>query len=127
MMTFHKDGTKPADDQIFVFGSNLAGIHGAGAAKAARDYYGAELGVGIGPTGNSYAIPTKSVNFDCLTLDQIELYVTLFSVYTQQNPHLKFFVTRVGCGLAGNHDSQIAPMFRGAINCSFAEEWMQFL
>lgn len=126
-MMFHKDGSRPLHGMVFVFGSNLAGIHGAGAAKAAVIFYDAEIGVGIGPTGNSYAIPTKSANFDCLTLDQIELYVTQFSIYTQENPHLKFFVTRVGCGLAGNHDSQIAPMFRGAINCSFAEEWMQFL
>lgn len=127
MIKFHKDGTRPVTDQIFVFGSNLAGIHGAGAAKAAREHYNAELGVGFGPTGNSYAIPTKHGDLSCLTLKQIELYAEQFCIYTQDNPHLKFFVTRVGCGLAGNHDSQIAPMFRGAINCSFAEEWMQFL
>lgn len=127
MIKFHKDGTRPVTDQIFVFGSNLAGIHGAGAAKAAVIYYDAEIGVGFGPTGSAYALPTKHGDLSCLTLKQIELYAEQFCIYTQDNPDLSFFVTRVGCGLAGNKDADIAPMFRNAINCSFAEEWMQFL
>ena len=127
-MKFHKDGSKPLNGQIFVFGSNLAGIHGAGAALTARLNYGARLGVGIGITGHSYAIPTKDENFDCLSLDQIKVYVDTFIEYTKTYPTTTFFITRVGCGLAGNHDSDIAPMFNNCgDNCSFAEQWKGYL
>lgn len=127
-MKFHIDGTKPWLGDIFVFGSNLAGIHGAGAAQAARLYHGAALGVGAGLTGESYAIPTKDANFNCLTLEQIKPYVDAFVQYTKDTPELDFFITRVGCGLAGNYDSDIAPMFNGCgDNCSFAEEWRAYL
>lgn len=127
-MKFHVDGSKPNPHQIFVFGSNLAGIHGAGAAQAARLYYGAVPKVAHGPVGRSYAIPTKDEHFNCLSLEAIEHYVRLFVEYTQQHPQLEFFVTRVGCGLAGNLDEDIAPMFKGCgDNCSFAVEWKVYL
>lgn len=126
-MKFHRDGTRPLN-QIFVFGSNLGGRHGAGAAQAARLYYGAVQGIGAGPTGNSYAIPTKDADFECLTLDQIRPHVYDFVRYTKENPDQEFFITRVGCGLAGNLDEEIAPMFKDCgDNCSMAEEWKEYL
>lgn len=141
-MRFHKDGTSPTNGEIFVFGSNLGGIHGAGAAKAARDHYGAKLFIGVGPCGQSYAIPTKSEDITkSLPLPVIKLYVEQFIEYaelcedhdassepgTLVNPS-KFWVTAVGCGLAGFEYSDIAPMFRGAPdNCSFPDVWREFL
>lgn len=128
MITFHKDGTLPEDpDDIFVFGSNLAGIHGAGAAKVARDKFGAPFGAGCGLMGKSYAIPTKDIFVETLELSEIYKYVKHFVYFTQLFPYKTFFVTRVGCGLAGFSDSQIAPMFIGAKNCSFAEQWKPYM
>lgn len=128
MITFHKDGQRGSVNEIFVFGSNLAGIHGAGAAEVARVYYQAEMGVGVGRTGYAYAIPTKDRQIsNTLDLIVIKQFVDDFIEYTKANPQLKFFVTRVGCGLAGLRDDQIAPMFKGAINCSFAEQWKPWL
>lgn len=126
-MKFHRDGTQPDKDQVFVFGSNLAGIHGAGAAKAALRY-GARLGHGIGLVGHTYAIPTKDVDIKTLPLDNIKPYIERFQKMTLQHSQVKFFVTRVGCGLAGYKDSQIAPLFKGcSTNCSFPQEWERFL
>jgi len=127
MMIFHPDRTTPKDGRIFVFGSNRGGKHGAGAALEARLRYGALLGQGEGLVGKSYAIPTKTANFECLSLEEIEQYVETFVLFTLENPDMEFFVTRVGCGLAGNKDEDIAPMFRGAINCSFPENWAEYL
>lgn len=127
-MKYHDDGSRPLFGHIFVFGSNLAGIHGAGAALAAKLYYGAQSDVPVGPCNNSYAIPTKGFNFNCLTLEQIKSRVDQFVEYTKQHPELQFFVTRVGCGLAGNADADIAPMFKGCgDNCSFAGQWREYL
>lgn len=127
MNTFHKDGTQAAENQIFVFGSNLSGIHGAGAAKAAYDYYGAPRGAGYGLMGRAYAIPTKDWKVNTMPLSEIEKYVKHFVMFTQLFSNMNFFVTRVGCGLAGYKDEQIAPMFLGAQNCSFANEWKPYL
>lgn len=125
---YHTDGRAPNANQIFVFGSNLAGRHGAGAAAFAKRFRGAELGVGIGLTGRSYAIPTKDDRIRPLTLDQIHMHVTVFVAFAQFHPNMEFFVTRVGCGLAGYTDEQIAPMFINApSNCAFAKEWRLFL
>lgn len=127
-MKFHKDGSKPTLNQIFVFGSNLAGIHGAGAAQAARLFYGAVPGIGIGPQNKSYAIPTKDEKIKVLPLNIVKHYVEGFVQYANKHPELEFFVTRVGCGLAGNSDSDIAPLFKECgDNCSFAEEWKEYL
>jgi len=127
-MKFHKDGSRPLFGHIFVFGSNLAAIHVAGAALAAKMYYGASYDVPSGPCNHSYAIPTKDMEFECLSLDKINQFVIHFVNYTQLHPTKQFFVTRVGCGLAGNRDEDIAPMFRGCgDNCSFAEEWREYL
>jgi hypothetical protein len=127
--SFHQDGTVPLDeDTIWVFGSNLAGRHGAGAAKIALEMFGAMEGVGRGLVGHSYAIPTKSHPWHTLDIKEIEGHVVEFLTLAAWHDVRPFFITRIGCGLAGFSDSQIAPLFRGATpNCSFAEEWRQYL
>jgi hypothetical protein len=113
---------------IFVFGSNLSGIHGAGAAAHALLAHGAVMGIGRGPTGHSYALPTKDEHIQTLPLSTIELYVKEFLTYARENPIMTFLVTRIGCGLAGYTNDQIAPMFRGApSNCKFDPEWEPYL
>ncbi len=118
---------KPEDTRpIFCFGSNLAGRHGKGAALTARNEYGAVYGVGLGRTGNAYAIPTKDAFLRPLPLESIETYVKAFLFYARENPELKFFVTRVGCGLAGFKDAQISPFFKGAPdNCQLPLGWRE--
>lgn len=109
---------------IFVFGSNLAGRHGRGAALAARQLYGAIQGQGVGRQGESYAIPTKDRNLQTLQLNEIKPFVELFLEYAVAHPELRFNVTRVGCGLAGYTDKDIAPMFKGAPeNCQLPVGW----
>lgn len=128
MPLFHPDNSAPMNGEVFVFGSNLAGRHGAGAALAAWRHYGAQYNRGVGPMGNSYAIPTKDSDLRCMTAEQIQPYVAEFVAYTQSHPYVSFLVTRVGCGLAGNADSVIAPMFKDCgDNCSFAEQWRPYL
>lgn len=134
IMKYHKDGTQPQNGEIFVFGSNLSGIHGAGAARAAMDHYGAKFGVGVGFTGDSYAIPTKSRGIAfTLPVEEIKEYVDAFkrasaNVCGLDGKQLQYFVTRVGCGLAGYSDEDIAPLFKGCgDNCNFPEEWKPFL
>lgn len=113
---------------IFVFGSNLAGIHGAGAAAYARFHEGAVNGQGIGHHGNSYAIPTKDQNIQSLSLKDIKGHVDTFVGYAMKHPELTFKVTQIGCGLAGFTPEQIAPMFRYAPqNCAFDSAWYPWL
>lgn len=112
---------------IFVFGSNLAGKHYGGAAKYAVEKFGAELGVGGGLTGQSYALPTMDQEFEPLPLGAIEQAVEGFKSFALANPALEFYVTRVGCGIAGFSDSDIAPMFIGSpSNCSFDPQWASY-
>ena len=110
-MKLHKDSDRPRRDQIFVFGSNLAGRHGASAAQYALRNCGAEYGNPIGLQGQSYAIPTKDKYIQTLPLDKIIPYIQAFKQFTLDQPHREFFVTRVGCGLAGYSDEEIAPWF----------------
>lgn len=125
---YHVDGAKPARNEIFVFGSNLKGVHGAGAAKAAHKFYHAEWGIAYGLTGGSFAIPTKDRNIETMPLVEIEPYVTTFLMFASSQPDMKFFMTRIGCGLAGYTDADIAPMFVGApSNINFPENWRSFL
>lgn len=113
---------------IFVFGSNLAGRHGAGAARYAYNHEGAVYGQGIGHFGNSYAIPTKDQNIQTMDLVDIQQCVDLFIQYAEMNPDFKFKVTRIGCGLAGYKDEDIAPMFELAgDNCWFDDAWADHL
>lgn len=113
---------------IFVFGSNLAGRHGAGAARSARLHHGAIYGQGVGRQGNSYAIPTKDASLHTLPIDHIRPHVDIFINYARSNPNLTFQVTRIGCGLAGYHDRDIAPLFFGAPeNCHLPSKWEEIL
>lgn len=113
---------------IFVFGSNLAGRHGKGAALYAKTHYGAIQFVGFGRQGSSYAIPTKDSNLNVLSLQRIEFYVKEFIKYAKVNPEEQFLITRVGCGLAGYTDEQIAPLFKGIPdNCVIDASWKEFL
>lgn len=113
---------------IFVFGSNTAGIHGAGAAKYAYDKKQARYGFGYGHTGESWAIPTKDDDIRSLPLELINCFVAGFLAYATVKRKLRFQVTRIGCGLAGYKDEEIAPMFKGApTNCMFDEQWRPFL
>ena len=98
------------EHEIFVFGSNLAGRHAGGAARAANMKFGAEWGVGVGLTGQSYAIPTMQGG-----VETIKPYVDEFIRFAQANPELKFLVTRIGCGIAGFRDEEIAPLFDKAM------------
>ena len=97
------------DNEIFVFGSNLAGMHGGGAARVARLRFGAVLGNGVGIQGQSYAIPTMQGG-----VETIRPYVDDFIAYAQQHPSLHFLVTPIGCGIAGFEPEDIAPLFEGA-------------
>jgi len=113
---------------IFVFGSNLAGIHGAGAARYAFIHKGAVWGEGVGLHGSSYALPTKDRHILTLPRFVVEDQVALFIDTARKHPELAFQVTRVGCGLAGFNDKDIAPMFKGApTNCQFDSEWKKYL
>lgn len=115
-------------DPVFVFGSNLAGIHGRGAALWAKQHRGAIHGVGIGEQGNSYAIPTKRTPWTTLPLDEIEVHVRAFIAYAKQHPETKFQLTPIGCGLAGYTPEQIAPMFELApTNVMMPEEFERVL
>lgn len=102
------------DERVFVFGSNLAGRHGKGAALWARQHRGAIYGRGIGRQGNSYAIPTKDGKLEILPLDMIEHHVRNFLLYANERPDVRFQLTPIGCGLAGYRHGQIAPMFANA-------------
>jgi hypothetical protein len=101
---------------IFVFGSNLAGRHGKGAALHARRHCGAVYGQAEGLQGQSYAIPTKDRALRPLPLAAIELHVRAFLAFAEAHPELQFQVTPIGCGLAGYQPGQIAPMFRLTTN-----------
>lgn len=104
-------------NQIFVFGSNLSGIHGAGAARLAMDKFGAKYKTGVGLTGQCYAIPTKSLGITrSLTIKEIKPYVDDFINFAQCTLNYDFLVTPIGCGLAGYTPKQIAPLFKKALN-----------
>ncbi len=99
---------------IFVFGSNLAGRHGKGAALWARTNRGAVYGRGIGRQGHSYAIPTKDHHLKTLPIAAIARYVDEFIIHAAEHPQLTFQLTPIGCGLAGYRHEQIAPLFDAA-------------
>lgn len=107
-------------DVMFVFGSNESGIHGAGAAKFAYEQCGAWLGQGFGPMNQSFAIPTKDWEIHSLPLSVVATYVDRFIEYTRIKHRVKhewkFYVTRIGCGLAGFKVEDIAPLFKSVRN-----------
>lgn len=128
--TYHRDPSLPEGaGWVFVFGSNRLGVHGKGAAAVARRLFGAAPGVAEGRTGDAYAIPTKAHwRADGLPLVEILGHVAGFIAYATAHQDVRFFVTRVGCGLAGHRDQDIAPMFRRApANCSLPDVWRPFI
>lgn len=100
--------------QIFVFGSNLAGRHGKGAAKFAFEHWGARYGQGEGLQGASYGIPTKDERLKILPLAEIEKHVERFLDFARAHQLMEFQLTAIGTGLAGYDAKDIAPMFRDA-------------
>ena len=97
-------------DEVFVFGSNLAGMHGGGAALFATRHFGAVMGQGVGLQGQSYAILTMQGG-----VETIKTYVDEFIDFAKAHPELFFYVTRIGCGIAGFKDKEIAPLFSEAV------------
>ena len=116
--------------EIFCFGSNLSGIHGAGAARHAMLHHGATMFQGSGLQGSSYALPTKGVNISFMPLEEIGGHVDAFISFAKSRPDLTFRVTRVGCGLAGFKDEEIAPLFRDALelpNVRLPQGWRHYI
>ena len=116
--------TSLAPGEIFVFGSNLAGMHGGGAAYTAYRHFGAIMGQGVGLQGQSYGIPTMQGG-----PETIRPYVDEFIQFAKDHPELTFLVTRIGCGIAGFRDSDIAPLFAEAHdvpNIVLPEGWGSF-
>lgn len=112
------------DAPIFVFGSNLAGMHGMGSAAEAYRNHGAKMGVGRGRTGQSYAIPTKDEELLPLPLHVIHRHVKTFLAYAEEHPSLNFHIVKVGCGLAGYMEEEIRPFFADAPeNCALPPGW----
>lgn len=102
---------KLEDNEVFVFGSNLAGRHGAGAARLARMEWGAKYGIGEGPTGQTYALPTCDEDIEPLPLSTIRESIHKFLLHTIRNADKEFLVTKIGCGLGGYTPKEIAPLF----------------
>lgn len=120
-----------APNEVFVFGSNLQGRHGGGAAREAHAKFGAEWGVGVGPTGRCYAIPTMQGG-----VETIRPYVKQFLKYAKANPQTRFLLTRIGCGIAGFSDREMAMLFVGGEGCpnvmslpnvTIPEQWLPYL
>jgi hypothetical protein len=133
---YHIDGTLPSRTHyVWVFGSNDGGIHGAGSARIAHKTYGRPYGVlyshGMYISDNlqeSYAIPTKDINIETLPLSVVKYNVSIFREYVEANPRKEFFITRIGCGLAGFSDKDIAPLFKGLSDkCSVAIDWKKYI
>ena len=109
--------TRLESNEIFVFGSNEAGRHGRGAAKAALKF-GATYGYSVGLCGRTYAIPTKNKNIQTLPIIEIKKYVDDFCLFVLSRQELFFLITPIECGLAGYKPEQIAPLFNKIKNCN---------
>ena len=103
--------TELKPNEIFVFGSNLQGYHGGGAARLAMNQWGAVWGQGTGLQGQTYAIPTMQGG-----IGTIRPYIDQFINFAQNDPERTFLVTEIGCGIAGFRPADIAPLFKNAIN-----------
>lgn len=117
--------SKLKPNEIFVFGSNLAGMHGGGAAWIAYERFGAIMGQGVGLQGQSYAIPTMQGG-----VETIKPYVDEFIEFASKHPEYKFLVTKIGCGIAGFRVEEIAPLFAEAIdmdNVILPEEFVEVI
>lgn len=98
------------ENEVFVFGSNAQGHHGGGAARTAMEKFGAQWGVGEGMQGQCYAIPTME------GIENMRAAIERFCQYAKEHPEKRFLVTRVGCGIAGYKDSDVAPLFQEAVS-----------
>jgi hypothetical protein len=128
MYTYYEKPFLPVHE-IYVFGSNIQGVHGAGTALVARKHYGARIGVGKGICGQSYAIPTRQYKDKVVTtLDHRDVvaFIQEFVQYTNTN-RLKYYVTNVGMGYAGFTLEEIAPHFKGARGCWLPVTFRPFL
>lgn len=105
--------TELGEDEIFVFGSNLDGWHGAGAARLAKEKFGAKQGTAEGLTGQCYALPTVGRNLRKMPAAQVAEHIRKFIAFANDNPEYTFLVTKVGCGLAGHPVEVIAEMWDG--------------
>ena len=124
----YPNNCKPTLDQIFVFGSNKKGAHGKGAAMDAAQQYGAVYGQGAGIQGRSYGIITKDEDLNAVSFTEVKRHIATFVDFANSKPHLQFFITRVGCGLAGFKHKDIAPLFRGiGSNCSVHMDWYSIM
>lgn len=107
--------TKLKPNEIFVFGSNINGIHGAGAARLAKLKFGAVWGCGRGWMGQTYAVPTREFTqgkgFETFDIDEIEEEIVSLEGFIMLNPDKEFLITKIGCGLAGLKIDQVAPLF----------------
>ena len=103
--------TELKPNEIFVFGSNLQGYHGGGAARLAMNQWGTVWGQGTGLQGQTYAIPTMQGG-----IGTIRPYIDQFIKFAQNDPERTFLVTEIGCGIAGFRPADIAPLFKNAIN-----------
>ena len=111
--------------EVFVFGSNLEGMHMGGAARVAYEKFGAEWGVGEGATGQCYAIPTMHGG-----LEDIRPYAKKFVAYAKAHPMNRFLLTRVGCGIAGFKDSDMAQLFEDVLdipNIAYPRQWLPYM
>lgn len=109
---------------VFVFGSNLAGRHGKGAALWAKQHRGAIYGQSVGMQGNSYGIPTKDIALRTMPIEHIRPFVQSFLDFARERQDLQFQITPIGCGLAGYKYEQIAPLFTNApANCIMPTEF----
>lgn len=134
MTKYHNDLDKMPQGYYFVFGSNESGSHGKGAALYAKQKLGARQGFAEGITGKCYALPTvgtwKNGKLQKMHFDTVQEYIKRFIEFTKKNPDKKFWITRVGCGLAGFSNAQIAPLFKCAVNqenLNFPIDWKEFL
>lgn len=108
----HENITELKENEIFVFGSNLNGNHAGGAALYAVKKFGAIMGHAVGLQGQSYAIPTLGKDMEKLDISEIEKYVFDLYIFAKENQHLTFYVTLIGCGIAGFKTHEILPVFR---------------
>ena len=115
------------ENQVFVFGSNLAGKHNGGGARIALEKFGAIYGQAVGNQGQSYAIPTLGYNFEKISLTDIRYYIDLFFNYAYNHPQFEFLVTKIGCGIAGYDVSEIAPLLLNPFkNIILPEEFVKY-
>ena len=111
-------------NEIFVFGSNQRGAHAGGAARLAKEKFGAQEGVGEGLTGQSYAFPTLTANFEKVSRASLEASRDRFFAIARLNPDKTFLLTKVGCGIAGFTEDEIRPLFESApANVILPEDW----